>query len=98
MAPDADFVDVDERMASRKLFDRRFLVCEAIVAEVAVSVVVVPLRPLRVAAAVADFNDNEPELRQRLTVAARIERFRHAFRLRPWVDVENNRVLLGRIE
>ena len=65
VSPDADAIDVDERVALRQLLDRRLLVGEAVVAQVAVAVVVVPLRPLRVAAAVADLDDDEAELGER---------------------------------
>ena len=56
VAPDADAIDVDERMPLGELLDRRLLVGQPVVAQVAVAVVVVPLRPLRMAAAVADLD------------------------------------------
>ena len=69
-------------IARGELLDRRLLVGQPVVAQVAVAVVVVPLRPLRVAAAVAHLDDDEPELRERDVVAARIERLGHALGLR----------------
>src|SRR4029450_3871 len=98
MSPDADLVHVDEGMAPRKLLDGRLLVGETIIAQIPVAVVVIPLRSLRVAAAIPDLDHDEPELRQRLAIASRIERLGHAFGLRSRVDVQNNRVFLERIE
>ena len=96
VAPDPDFVDVDERVAGGELLDGGLLVREAVVAQVAVAVVVVPLRPLRMAAAVADLDDDEPELRERDVVAARIEVLRHAFGLRTRIDVGDDRYFFAR--
>src|SRR5207244_5000949 len=98
MSPDADLVDIDEGVAPRELLDRRFLVGETIIAQVPVAIVVVPLRSLRIAAAVADLDDDKPELRQRLAAAARIEYFRHALGLRSGIHEQDDGVLLGRIE
>ncbi len=53
-----------ERMERRQLLDGPLLVGQAVVAEVAVAEVVVPLRARRVAAAVADLDDDEAELGQ----------------------------------
>ena len=74
VAPDADTVDVDVGMLVRELLDGGLLVGQAVVAQVAVAVVVVPLRPLRMSAAIADFDDDEAELRQRDVIAARVDR------------------------
>ena len=85
-------------VARGELLDRRLLVGQAVVAQVAVAVVVVPLRPLRVAAAVADLDDDEPELRERDVVAARVEGLGHALGLRPGIDVGDDRILPRRVE
>ena len=58
-----------------ELLDRRLLVGQAVVAQVAVAVVVVPLRAVRVAAAVADLDHDEAELRERDVLALRREVF-----------------------
>ncbi len=98
VAPDADAVDVDVGMAPRQLFDCRLLVGEAVVAQVAIAVVVVPLRARRVPAAIAHLDHHEAELRQRDVVVARVERLGHALGLRPGIDVGDDRILLLLVE
>ena len=82
----------------RQLLDRRLLVGQSVVAQIAVAVVVVPLRPLRVAAAIADLDDDEAELRERDVVAARVERLGDALGLRARIDERDDRILPRRIE
>ena len=65
-------------VAGGELLDGGLLVREAVVAQVAVAVVVVPPTAAD-GRAVADLDDGEPELRER-DVAARIEVLRHAAR------------------
>ena len=65
MAGDADALDIDPRIAARQLLDCGFLIGQAVVAQVAVAEVVIPLRPVRIAAAIAHFDHDEPEFRQR---------------------------------
>ena len=62
VAVDAHPLRVDERMSGRKLLYGIFLILETIVAQIAVAVVVVPLRTVRMAAAVAHGDDNHPQL------------------------------------
>ena len=50
------------------------------------------------AAAVAHLDDDEPELRERDVVAARVERLGHALGLRPGIDIRDDRILLRRVE
>src|SRR5690606_26010709 len=98
VAVDADALDVDERVPVRELLDRDLLVGQSVVAEVAVPVVVVPLRPGRVAAAVPDRDHDEAELRERGLEPVRVERLRDRLRLRARVDVRDDRVLPVRVE
>ena len=97
VAPDAHAIDVDERVAPGELLDRGLLVGQPVVAQVAVAVRVVPLRAVRVAAAIADFNHDEPELRERDVLALR-ERLGHALGLRSRVNERDDWILLRRIE
>ena len=71
----------------RELLDGGLLVGEPVVAQVAIAVVVIPLRALRVAAAVAHLDHDEAELRERHVVAARGERLGDALGLRSRIDV-----------
>ncbi len=58
----------------------------------------VPLRALRVAAAIAHFDDDEAVLCERRAGPAGIEGLGHALGLRPGIDVGDDRILLRRIE
>ena len=91
MAVDADAVNVNERMAAGQLLDGGLLVGQPVIAQVAVAVVVVPLRPLRIAAAIADLDNNETELGEGDPVIARRERLGHALGLRARVDERDDR-------
>ena len=62
MAVDAYPVKIDERMSRTELLDGIFLILKTIVAQVAVAVVVVPLRAVRVSAAVADRDHDHSDL------------------------------------
>ena len=61
---DADPVQVNPAVPCPQLLYCIFLVLEAVVAEIAVAVVVVPFGPVRMTAPVAHGYDNEPELSQ----------------------------------
>ena len=98
VAVDADAVDVDEAVPRGERLDRGLLVDEAVVAEVEVAEGVVRLRPLRAAAAMADLDDDEPELRELHVACCTREPVRHALLLRAGVDVGDDRVLLLRVE
>ena len=99
MAVDSDPVDVDERMAVRKLLDRILMVGQRIVPHVAVTVVVVPFRPARMASSLADRYDDETCLGQTVgTHAHACERIIYRLNLRTRIDIVHDRVDLGRIE
>ena len=62
MAPHADTSEIDVRMKLGEVLVASFFVSQSIIAEIAVAVVVVPFVALRIAAAVADFDHDEPHL------------------------------------
>ena len=62
MAVDADTVHVDILMTCRKLLDGRLPVGEAIVAEIAVAIIMIPFRAVGVSATVADGDHHESGL------------------------------------
>ena len=80
------------RRASCSMAD--FLVGQSVVAKVAVSVVVIPLRSLRIAAAISDFDDDESDLSQRDSFVSRRERLGHALGLRAGINERDDRILL----
>src|SRR5262245_1271187 len=98
MAVDADAVNVYERMAAGQLLDGGLLVGHPVSAQVAAAVVVVPNRPLRIAAAIADLDNNEAELVESDPVIARRERLGHALGLRAGVDEGDDGILPVRVE
>src|SRR5262245_50968621 len=98
MAVDADAVDVDERIAAGQLLDGGLLIRQTVIAQVAVAVVVIPLRSLRIAAAIADLYDNEAELRESDPVISRRERLGHALGLRAGIDEGYDRIFPIRVE
>ena len=93
-----NLVDVDERVPRGELLDGGLLVGEAVVAEVEVAEAVVRLGPGRRPAAVADLDDDEADLRELLLAGRGREGVRRPFLLRAGVDVDDDRVLLRRVE
>ena len=98
VAVDADAVDVDPGVPAGEGLDGRLLIDEAVVAEVEVAEAVIGFAALGAAAAVADLDDDEAELRQLLISRPRGEGVAHPFLLRAGVDVDDDRILLGRVE
>src|SRR5687768_12014554 len=98
MAIDPYSVYINERMAPRQLFDRRFLVGQTVIAEVAIAEGVVPLRALRVPAAIADFDYDKAELGQRDAVVPAGEVLGHALGLRARIDERDDRVAFVRVK
>ncbi len=99
VAVDTHAVDVDEAVAGRELLDGGFLVGQTVIAQIAVTVVVVPLRAVGVAAAVTDGDYDESRLRQ--TVGAHghaREGIGCGLDLRSRVDVVDDGVAFGRVE
>lgn len=92
MTVDTHFVLIDKVVAISQLFNGDFFVGQTIVSEIPVTVVVIPFRPCRVAAAISDGNYNEAELSQCGFIAVRGEGLRYTLRLRARIDVFNNRV------
>ena len=60
----ADTAEVNPRISGAELLDCIFLIFQTIVAEVAITVIMIPFRPVRVTAPVAHGYDNESELGQ----------------------------------
>ena len=60
----ADTSQVNPRIFGTKLLDCIFLILKTIVAEVAITVIMIPFRPVRMTAPVAHGYDNESELGQ----------------------------------
>ena len=99
MAVDAYFFNVNERMAVRKLFDCIFVVLERVVAHVAVAVVVVPLRPARMASALTYRDNDEPGLCETVCAYAHArERIIYGLHLRAWINVIHYRIDLCGVE
>src|SRR5579862_7673297 len=98
MAVDADAAEIDPWIALRELLDGGLLVGESVVAQIAVAVVVIPLRPIRTAASVADLDHDESDVGERDVQLARIEGPRHALSLRTGIDVLDDRILLRLVE
>ena len=94
-----DAAQVDERVAGAELLDRVFLVLEAVVAEVAVAVVMVSFRPVRMAAAVADGDDDHTDLGETVDAGhAPGPGYVVGLDLRARIDVISYRIDLCRIE
>ncbi len=93
-----DLVHVDPRVPLRQLLDARLLIGQAVVAQVVVAVAVVGVGTRGVATTVADLDHDEPELCQPLVARRSREGGRHAFGLRPGVDVQDDGVLVVRAE
>jgi len=78
----ADAVDVDERVPGGELFDRGFLIGQSVVAQVSVAEGVIPLRAVRVAAAIATSITIKPSFAQQ-TFWLLERRFSYALGLGP---------------
>src|SRR5216684_560301 len=98
MTPDSHAIDVDERIALRQLLDRRFLIRQTIVAQIAVAKGVIPLRAMRISPAIADFNHDEAELRQHHVGTLRREGLVDAFGLWAGINERDDGVFLVRVE
>ena len=99
MSVDARAIDVDPRVLRRKLLHAGHLIGKRVVAHVAVIRLVKLLRPPRCPHAVY-FDDDEPELRECLRVAARRRESASsdAAALRSGIDVVDDRILPRRIQ
>jgi len=98
VAPHADAGDIDVGMDGGEALGGNFFVGEAVVAEIAVAVGVVPLVALRAAAAGADFDDDETELGERDVGTFGRESFVDFLGLRAGVDELDERIFAGGIE
>src|SRR4029078_11967259 len=66
VAVDADAIEIDPAVQRGKLFDAGLLIRQRVVTQVEVAEALIFLRPLRATAAIAELNDDEPELRELL--------------------------------
>ena len=85
-------------MNSSEALGGDFFVGEAIVAEIAVAIAVIPLIALRTSAAGADFNDDETELRKRDVRALGRKSFVDFLGLRAGIDELDEGIFSGGIE
>src|ERR1041385_8611475 len=98
MAEDADAIDIDPLVAGGELLDAGFLIGESVVAHVEVAEALIRVRPIRTPAPIADLDHDEAEIGETLVHAHRTEREGDRLRLRPRIDVSDDRILLRRIE
>ena len=99
MPVDAHPVEVNPGIPGPELLDCIFLVLQTIVAEIAVAIVVIPFRPVRMASAVAHGDHDEAELGQPVRAghsAAPLDGV--GLHLRPRIHVVAYRIHLCRIE
>jgi hypothetical protein len=98
VAPHADAREIDVGMDGREALGDDHFVGEAIIAEIAVAEGVVPLVTLGAAAAGADFDDDEAELRERDVGTLRSESLVNTFGLRAGIDEFDERIFARGIE
>ena len=98
MAEDPDPVDVDEGILGRQLLDAPLFIGQAVVSEIAIAVIMVPLGALGIAAAIADLDDDKAELGQHGAGAPGDERLGHALGLGAGVDVGDDGIFAGGVE
>ena len=98
MAPHADAGEIYVGMNGGESLGGNFFVGEAVVAEIAVAVTVIPFIALRASAARTDLNDDETKLRERDIGALRREGFVHLFNLRARIDKLDQRIFARGIE
>ncbi len=98
MTENPHFVDVDERMTGRQLFNSGLFIRQAVVPQVAVAVVVIPLGPVGMASPVPHRDDHKTELSEAGKPPVGGEGFGDTFGLRPGVNISDNGIFFGFIK
>src|SRR5690242_10477564 len=98
MSEDPHSIEIDKLVLRRQLLDRRDVIGQAVVTEIAVIVVVERFRAER-RAEVVELDHDETELREgEWLTAVLVLPLPHAADLRPRIDVIDDRILFRRIE
>src|ERR1043166_6270705 len=98
MTEDADAVDVDPLVTRRELLDARLLIGETVVPHVEIAEALIRVGAIGAAAAIADLDDDEPEIGESLVDDVRREAEGDRLRLWPGIHVGDDRIFLRRIE